>query len=50
MNGGASGGGGEERRKDVPLETAVQDTLISPLVDAYLVTGVGDHPVSDDVD
>ena len=25
------------------------DTLISPLVDAYLVVGVGDHSVTDDV-
>ena len=26
------------------------DTLISPLVDAYLVVGVGNHSVTDDVD
>ena len=48
-SGGASSGGGEERRKAVSLETAVQDTLISPLVDAYLVTRVGDHPVDDNM-
>ena len=35
--------------KAVSLGTAVQDTLISPLVDTYLVTGVGDHSVSDDM-
>lgn len=35
--------------KAVSLGTAVQDTLISPLVDAHLIVGVGDHSVADDV-
>ena len=33
----------------MPLEVSGQHALISPLVDAYLVVGVGDHSVADNM-
>ena len=48
-SGGASGEGGEDRREAVPLGVSGQGALISPLVDAYLVVGVGDHSVADNM-